>query len=130
MRQFAMVGVILVLISGVAQAQDYQRAVRNYQAVISGAKKLDALTAEEQAEVLALARAMSRRTPPGASSQCRDARDRADSARQELEDRARRLMRCAEGSDLHDDCDTEARRARNAQSEFSSAVSSMQSDCG
>ena len=130
MKRVAIFGVILMMLAGPAIAQDFQRAARNYQAVISGAKKLSDLTPQEQTEVIAVLRAMSRRAPYGASSDCRLAWDQAESARSELEDRARRLMRCAENADLKsDDCYSEARRARNAQDDFSSAVSSVQSEC-
>lgn len=130
MKRLAIVGAVLLMATGAAHAQGYERAVRNYQAVISGQKKLTDLTQQEQAEVLAVARAISRQAPSDASEECRSARDEAESARQELQDRAKRLMRCAEGSDLSsDDCDSEARRARNAQSDFSSKVSSVQSEC-
>jgi len=130
MKRIMIFGAVLVMLAGSAAAQDYQRAVLNYQAVMSGAKKLSDLTPQEQTEVMAVVRAMSRRAPSGASSECRDAWDHAESARSELQDQARRLMRCAENADLKsDDCYSEARRARNAQDDFASAVSSVQSEC-
>lgn len=133
LKRAIVLSAMLLLISGAAGtagAQDYQRAVRNYQAVISGSKKITDLTPAEQNEVLAVYRALSRRTPSDASESCRSAREEAETAQQELQDRARRLMRCAENSDLSsDDCDSEARRARNAQQDFSSKVSEVQSEC-
>lgn len=119
----------LAMLSSASQARDAQRAFRNYQAVVSGARALNDLTPEEQSEVIFVARAMARRAPSDASQECRAAREDAESKRQELEDRATRLMRCARDSDLTSDCDSEERRARYASDDFSSATSNVTSEC-
>lgn len=130
-RRIALGGLLALAASVAVQssAQTYQRALENYRAVIAGRKKLGDLSADEQQEVYAVARALSRRAPTDKSSECRSAWDTANSARDELSDRAKRLMRCADDSDLRDDCETELRRARSAQDDFSSAVSNVQSSC-
>ncbi len=110
-------------------AQDYARGLANYRAVIAGQKKLSDLSQMEQTEVLAIARAMSRRTPSNAPPACRDAREEAEDARQELVDTARRLMRCAEDSDLTEDCESEFYRVRSAHDDFDSAASEVEDEC-
>ena len=57
MKHLAIIGAALLFATGTAQAQGYERAVRNYQAVISGQRKLADLTQQEQAEVLAVGHA-------------------------------------------------------------------------
>jgi len=130
-RRIALCGLLFIAVCTTvpSNAQTYQRAIENYRAVLAGTKKLGDLSADEQREVYAVARALSRRAPANQSSECRSAWDAANSARDELSDRAKRLMRCADDSDLQDDCDTELRRARSAQDDFSSAVSEVQSNC-
>jgi hypothetical protein len=112
-----------------AQTPDYTRAANNYRAVVSGAKRLSDFPANEQAEVLAIARLIARQAPAGSSSECRQAREDAESKRDELANTATRLQRCAESSDLSDDCSSETRRTRNAQSDFESAISDVRNVC-
>lgn len=126
---FAASVVLALMAATPAASLDTARALANYRAVIAGTKQLSQLTPEEREEVLLFARAMSRSAPSGGSEECRDAKQDADYKRRELVDYARRLMRCAESSDLTDNCYTEARRARNAQSDFESAVSEVDSEC-
>ena len=121
--------IVLCLAGSPSIAQDYSRGLANYRAVLSGTKKLRDLTQPEQMEVLAIARAVSRRTPTNASPQCRDARDEAEDARESLSSAARRLVSCAEDSDLTEDCSSEFSRARSAHSEFESAVSDVEDEC-
>jgi hypothetical protein len=120
---------LLLIQAAPGQAFDTNRAMANYRAVMSGTKKLESLSTQERAEVIAVFRALRSQAPSGASSDCRSAHDRANSAADELESRARRLQQCAARRDFNDDCDTEARRARYAQDEYSSATSEVQSDC-
>jgi len=130
-RRVALGGILALAATAAlpSRAQTYQRAIENYRAVVAGRKALSDLPPEEQREVYAVARALSRRAPANKSSECRSAWDAANSARDELSDKAKQLMRCADDSDLQDDCDTEIRRARSAQDDFSSAVSNMQNSC-
>lgn len=70
--------------------------------------------------------------PIGSSAdteECRDAREQAESYRDDLEGYVKRLYRCVEGNDLTDDCDSEFRRVKSAYSDFESAVSDVSSYC-
>lgn len=111
------------------QSASYQRALRNYQAVASGQKKLADLSVQEQQEVLEIYRVIRSRGNTDESDDCRESKERAQQAASELADYARRLKNCAESSDLSDDCSSEFRRVRNAQDEYESAVSDVQSNC-
>lgn len=125
----ALLAVFLLLQSGAALGQDWQRGVRNYKEIIHGKKKLQQLSPQEQQEVFAVMRQVELQEKSGKSSECRDAIDRAQSAASELSDYARRLRNCAEAQDYSDDCDTEFRRTRSAHDDYESAVSSFQSYC-
>lgn len=79
--------------------------------------------------VLAVHRALRRSAPSGATSECRDAYDRAQSAADDVVSYARRLISCVEGGDLRDDCSSEFSRLRSAHSDYESAVADVESDC-
>lgn len=131
--QAALVAALLVvagfLLPAPGQAQDVQRGYRNYQEILRGTKKLEQLTPLERSEVLLIHRRLKARSDTGASSECRDARERARSAAQELGDYARRLRNCAESEDYSDDCSTEFRRVRNAHNDYESASGEVGSYC-
>ncbi len=111
-------------------AQDLQRGLRNYQEVLSGKRKLEQLSPQEQQEVLIVhRRVQARKSQSEGSSECRDATARAESAASELADYARRLRNCAEAQDYSDDCSSEFRQVRNAHSDYEDAVSSVGSNC-
>lgn len=111
-------------------AQDLQRGLRNYQEVLAGRKKLEQLTPLEQQEVIIVFRRIrSAQSATGNTRACRDARERVESAASELADRARKLRSCAESQNYSDDCSSEFRRVRNAQHDYESAVSDIQSEC-
>ena len=113
-----------------ASAQDWQRAFRNYQDIIEGKKKLEQLSPQERQEVFNVHRRIqAAEANSGASPDCRDARNRAESAASDLADYARRLRSCAEAQNYSDDCSSEFRRTRNAHSDYESAVSSVNSYC-
>lgn len=129
MRHRGAVAVVVMLLGcAAADAQDLQRGYRNYQEVLRGTKKLEQLSPEERSEVLAIYRKLSA-SREGGSSQCRDARERARSAADDLANYSRRLKICAESEDYSDDCSTEFRRVRNAHSYYESAVSDVGSHC-
>jgi hypothetical protein len=121
----------MLCFSGDVSSQDLQRGLRNYQEILGGKKKLEQLTPEEQREVFLIHRRRERaRTDGGSgSSECADAKSRADSAATELANYARRLRNCAEAQDFSDDCSSEFRRVRNAHSEYESVVSSFVGAC-
>ena len=113
-----------------ATAQDLQRGLRNYQEIITGRKKLDQLTPQEQQEVLIIFRRVkAAQNKTGKSSECRDAQEQAESAASELADRSKKFRNCAESQDYSEDCSSEFRRVRNAHSDYESAVSSVRSEC-
>jgi hypothetical protein len=60
---------------------------------------------------------------------CNDAVSTYNSAISDVESALRRYTRCLTGSQGHDDCSSEFRRLKNAQSDFESAVSEYQSEC-
>lgn len=112
------------------QQFDYQRAIQNLKALQSGAKQLQQLTPQEQIEVRALIKSMSRSRPPSDSSDCRDAWSRAASAADDLVYAADRLRRCADtASFVDEDCGSAFRSVRSAHSDYEDAVSHVQSYC-
>lgn len=111
-------------------AQDLQRGLRNYQEIMSGKKKLEQLSPQEQQEVIIIhRRVQAQRQGSNKSPACRDALTRAENAASDLADYARRLRNCAEAQDYTDDCSTEFRRARSAHSDYEDAVSFVNSNC-
>lgn len=126
-RIFAIVlGLLFVVVPAHA---DSNEAFRLYQQVISGQKTIDQLTPEQQRQVIMIHGIMSRSSCDGCSEECRDARDQAESYRDDLEGYVKRLYRCVEGNDLTDDCYSEFRRVKSAHSDFESAVSDVGSYC-
>src|SRR5689334_22860855 len=123
-RHILFAAVFTFATAAVAQEFNYQRAMANYKAVISGQKKLEQLSPQEQKEVLAMARVMSVKSSSSddESEECTDAKQRATSAAAELADYARRLKNCAESGDTSDDCGSEFRHVKNAQYDYESAV--------
>ncbi len=129
MRAFmALTVALMISLPAIAQEMDLQRGLRNYQAIIAGKSDLSKLSPQEQQEVLAVSRLIRRRSDDG-SEECQDARSAAESAASELEYSSRRLRNCASAGDYQDDCSSEFRRVRNAQSTYESAVSGVQSSC-
>jgi hypothetical protein len=64
-----------------------------------------------------------------AIADCSDATSTYNSAISDVSDALRRYSRCLSNSNGHDDCSSEFRRLKNAQSEFESAVSEYESEC-
>jgi hypothetical protein len=68
--------------------------------------------------------------PTGAATaDCSDASSTYNSAISDVSDAIRRYSRCLSSSDGHDDCSSEFRRLKSAQSDFESAVSNYESEC-
>lgn len=111
------------------QQFDYQRALRNLQAIQAGKKKLDQLPPHEQIEVHLLVRYLSRPKAPNSSPACRDAWDRASSAADDVSSYANRLKKCVDAGDYTEDCSNEFRRVKNAHSDYESASSDVESYC-
>jgi hypothetical protein len=64
-----------------------------------------------------------------ARADCSDAVSTYNSAISAVSDALRRYNRCLANSNGHDDCSSEFRRLKNAQSDFESAVSEYGSEC-
>ena len=64
-----------------------------------------------------------------AKANCNDATDTYNSAISDLSDTLRRYSRCLSNSNGHDDCSSEFRRLKNAQSDFESAVAEYETEC-
>jgi hypothetical protein len=111
------------------QPSDPQTAVRLYQDVLAGRRKIESLTRDELEMVRWVQRLMRRGASPSDNSECRDAKDSARSAADDLATYSRRLASCAENSDFRDDCSSEFSRVRSAHSDFEDAVSRVQSEC-
>jgi len=119
---------ILLCCSSLSRA-DTNEAFRLYQEVLSGQKNLEELSPEQKRQVIIIHGILNRNDCDGCSEDCRDAKERAESYRSDLEGYTGRLHRCIEGNDLTDDCYSEFRRVRSAHSDFESAVSEVTSYC-
>jgi hypothetical protein len=64
-----------------------------------------------------------------ATADCSDATDTYNSAISDVSDALKRYTRCLSSSNGHDDCSSEFRRLKNAQSGFESAFSGYESEC-
>ncbi len=67
--------------------------------------------------------------PSVAFADCSDAISTYNSALSDIESYAKRYFRCIADSNGQDDCSSEFRKLKNAQSDFESAVSSYRLDC-
>ena len=94
-----------------------------------GEKKLENLSPEERRQVIIMHRLLSSSSDEGGSEECREAKESARSAADELAYYAKRLKDCAENYDLSYDCYTEYRRTKNAFDDYESAVSEVSSEC-
>jgi hypothetical protein len=64
-----------------------------------------------------------------AIADCEDATRTYNSAISDVSDALRRYSRCLSSSNGRDDCSSEFRRLKNAQSDFESAVSEYEREC-
>jgi hypothetical protein len=64
-----------------------------------------------------------------ATADCSDATNTYNSAISDVSDTLRRYTRCLSSSNGHDDCSSEFRKLKNAQSDFEDAVSKYLSEC-
>jgi hypothetical protein len=100
-----------------------------YRDVLSGRRTQESLTLEEQQLVTIAVRVLRASSSRSSNSECREARERARSAADEVASYTRKLGSCVDSDDFTDDCSTEFRRVRNAHSDYESAVSSVNSYC-
>ncbi len=128
MRYILTLFAVAVLWAIPVSAQDLQRGLANYRAIISGQKTFQSLSPTEQYEVQYVINLLQSRDDSGSSDR-RDAKDRARNSSSELANYANRLKRCAEANNFNDDCYSEFRRTRSAHGDYESAVSSVRSYC-
>jgi hypothetical protein len=67
--------------------------------------------------------------PTTAMADCNDATSAYNSAISDVSDAIKRYTRCLSSSNGHDDCSSEFRRLKNAQSDFETAVSQYEGEC-
>lgn len=125
----AIMSLCFALFISVKSYADINNSYHLYNQVITGQKKLESLTPDQQRQVIAIHTSLSRSNCDGCSDECRDAKEQAESYRSDLETYTKRLYRCVEGNDLTDDCYSEFRRVKSYQSDFESAVSDVSSYC-
>ncbi len=61
--------------------------------------------------------------------ECRDAVDHYNSVLEDVSSTLRQYGKCVASSQGHDECSMEFRRLKNAQDDFESAVSEIESEC-
>ena len=120
---------MILMLSPIHSNGDTNEAYQLYQQVISGQKKFEDLTSEQQKIVISIHNALSRSGCDGCSEECKDAKEQAESYRSDLESYTKRLYNCVVSNDLTDDCYSEFRRVKSAHSDFESAVSNVNSYC-
>lgn len=64
-----------------------------------------------------------------AKADCNDATSAYNAAISDVSDAIKRYTRCLSSSNGRDDCSSEFRRLKNAQSDFETAVSQYESEC-
>jgi hypothetical protein len=64
-----------------------------------------------------------------ATADCGDATSIYNIAISDVSDAIRRYTRCLSSSNGHDDCSSEFRKLKNAQSDFETAVSQYETEC-
>ena len=97
---------VIALLSNVMQLSvpvyaDSNESFRLYQQVMSGQKKLESLSPEQQRQVIMIHGIMSRSSCDGCSDECRDARDQAEGYKDDLERYTKRLYTCVEENDFN-----------------------------
>ena len=123
-----LLSITAIPLSGYSENFNYQKAFQLYLQVLRGEKKIQSLTPEERRQVIIIHRIISSSREQG-SEECREAKERARAAAEELADYARKLKNCAESYDFSDDCYTEFRRTKDAFEDYESAVSDVSSEC-
>ena len=120
--------IFFIVLSTPAQAFNFDRALKNYNAIISGRAQIGELSPKEQTEVYTLAQMIERQSCDGPPDCC-DAMDEADSAASDLEDAASEMTSCAENRDYDDGCYSEYSDIESAYDDYENAVSSVDSEC-
>ena len=85
--------------------------------------------AKTQTCLAAIHSLMARSQAPSSNSECEDAWSYANSAADDIETYAKRLIRCVSSGDFYDDCSSELRRVRSAHSDYEQYVYEVQSYC-
>ena len=100
-----------------------------YQKLIQGSLDYSKQDRQTQTCLATIHSLMSRSEAPNSSSECEDAWSYANSAADDVEHYARRLIRCVTSGDFYDDCSSELRRVRNAHSDYENYVYEVQNYC-
>jgi hypothetical protein len=79
--------------------------------------------------VLGIAAVLNAHPVSAATEECNDAISTYNSAVSDVSDALRRYTRCLSSSAGHDDCSSEFRKLKNAQSDFEAAVSQHEIEC-
>lgn len=128
MRRVLLLAAALLAAAPAWAQLDYARGLRNYESILTGAKKFEQLTETEKQEVMHI-RAVQLQYRKKDSPECQSARSEAQSNASNLSQYIGRLQRCVAAEDFKDDCGSEMHQARNAHSDYESAVSRFRSYC-
>jgi hypothetical protein len=79
--------------------------------------------------VLGIAAVLSARQVHAAAEECNEAISAYNSALSDVSDALKRYTRCLSSGARHDDCSSEFRKLKNAQSDFEAAVSQHEIEC-
>jgi hypothetical protein len=79
--------------------------------------------------VLGIAAVLNAHPVYAATEECNDAISSYNSALSDVSDALRRYTRCLSSSGGHDDCSSQFRKLKNAQSDFEAAVSKHETQC-
>lgn len=100
-----------------------------YQKIIARETTMDKLDQETFNCVIALHSVLTKSNAPNDSSECQEAWDSANSAADDVETYAKRLISCVQDGDHSDTCYFEASRVKSYHYEYESAVSDVNSYC-
>ena len=132
MKILAILIVTLASLCSTASAQEdciTTEYLELYQKFVIGSIDYTKQDAKTQACLATIHSLMARSQAPSSKSECEDAWSSANSAADDVETYAKRLIRCVSSGDFNDDCSSELRRVRNAHSDYEQYVYEVQSYC-
>ena len=103
---------------------DFEKASKLYSQVVSGERKFESLTQNEQQQVLSIQQLFTN-SCGNLHGKCKDVCEAAD----ELKNAADNLSRCAKRHDYSNDCGSKFRETKYKFEEYENAVSDASSDC-
>ena len=133
-RNIFISAIVVTIIGGLnfccfSQDFNYQEAYHLYHKVLRGERSLESLTDVERRHLIIIHKALSHASNGERDEECREAKERARSAADELAYYANKLRSCAEDYDFSDDCYSQFRRTNNAFDDYESAVSEISNEC-